>query len=177
VLRDAIADIRTIVSGLSTDQPPLGQVIASLRHEAGERLSAAGIDLQWPVTAIDDSESLLDYRIYRCFVSVLRETISNVIRHAEAREVDICVTEADGLLRMTITDDGIGIDPQRATGSTVGHGLRGLIKRVDDVDGSASIRPSAAGTTVEITIPIASFHRLHSGEKSQLNAAPPVFEG
>lgn len=156
VLRDAIADIRTIVSGLSTDQPQLGRVIASLRHEAGERLCSAGVDLHWPVATIDDSETPLDYRIYRCFVSVHRETISNVIRHARARQVDICISEADGLLRINITDDGIGINPAFTTGTPNGHGLRGLIQRVDDVGGTTIICPSSVGTVVEITLPIVS---------------------
>lgn len=170
VLRDAIADIRTIVSGLSTEQPLLGRVIASLRHEAGERLSAAGINLHWPVATIDDSETPLDYRSYRCFVSVHRETISNVIRHARARKVDILVSEAHGMLRTAISDDGIGIDPARITGSPNGHGLRGLIQRVDAVAGNAIIRPSPGGTTVEITVPLAAQAR-------KTTSTAPLFEG
>ena len=158
VLRDAIADIRTIVSGLSTDQPLLGQVIAALRHEAGERLSAAGIDLNWPVTATDDSEIPLDYRIYRCCVSAIRETVSNVIRHAGARKVDITVNETHGLLHATIVDDGVGIDPTQVSGTPNGYGLRGLIQRVGGVNGTAIIRPSAAGTVIEITIPVVPRH-------------------
>lgn len=170
VLRDAIADIRTIVSGLSTEQPVLGRVIASLRHEAGERLSGAGIDLYWPVEAIDDSTTSLDYRVYRCFVSAHREIVSNAIRHAKARKVDIWVGEADGLLHTTISDDGVGIDPALTTGSVSGYGLRGLIQRVDAVAGSVSIRPSPAGTSVEISIPLAA-------QAMKPLSTGPLFEG
>jgi signal transduction histidine kinase len=155
VLRDAIADIRTIVSGLAAGQPVLGQAIAALRHEAGERLSAAGVDLHWPIAANEDSATLLDYRIYRCFVSAHREVVSNIIRHAQARAVEIHVSERDGLLHTIISDNGIGIDPARAAGSSSGHGLRGLIQRVGGVGGRAMIRPLSAGTIVEITIPLA----------------------
>lgn len=155
VLRDAIADIRTIVSGLSTGEPVLGQVIAALRHEAGERLSAAGVDLHWPIAANDDSATPLDYRVYRCFVSAHREAVSNIIRHAKAKVVKVHVSEQDGLLRTVISDDGIGIDPTRLTGSQGGHGLRGLIQRLGGVGGHAVIRPLSIGTIVEITIPLA----------------------
>jgi len=154
VLRDAIADIRTIVSGLSSDQPLLGQAIATLRHEAGDRLSAAGIELNWPIGAADDSETRLDYRIYRCFVSVHRETVSNVIRHAAAHRVDIRVSEVGGLLHTTISDDGIGFDLEHNAGHPNGHGLRGLVHRVNAVAGTTNIHPSPAGTTVEITVPL-----------------------
>jgi signal transduction histidine kinase len=176
VLRDAIADIRTIVSGLSTDRAVLGQVIASLRHEAGERLSAAGIDLDWPIAANDDSDTPLDYRVYRCFVSAHREAVSNIIRHAKARNVEIHVSEADGLLRTVISDDGIGIDPAQTTGSPNGHGLRGLIQRVNAIDGRAVIRPLPAGTTVEITIPLTpnrAVDPIPLGD--QIALTPPAF--
>lgn len=175
VLRDAIADIRTIVSGLSSDQPLLGQVIASLRHEAGERLSAAGIELNWPIDVADDSETPLDYQIYRCFASVHRETVSNVIRHANARRVDISVSEAGGLLRTTICDDGIGFDPDRTAGHSNGHGLRGLIHRVSGVAGTTDIRPSPSGTTVEIAIPLAQRHMPDA--KAAAATVSPAFKG
>jgi len=182
VLRDAIADIRTIVSGLSVERPVLGDVIAALRHESGERLGAAGIDLHWPIAANDDSVTPLDYRIYRCFVSAHREAISNVIRHARARNVEIRVSEADGLLHITVADDGIGIDPVYAAGSPSGHGLRGIIQRVGDIGGNAGIRPQRTGTAVEITLPLTVCHLVDSRPDAHLDAADrekqtPVFEG
>ena len=156
VLRDALADIRTIVSGLSADQLPLGQVIAALRHEAGERLAAAGIDLHWPLAAADESTELLDYRIYRSIVSAHREIVSNVIRHAQARRVEVTATQQDRTLSITIADDGIGIgiDPTHAGGSTHGSGLRGIIRRLGDLGGSFVVAPVAHGSAFEIRIPL-----------------------
>lgn len=156
VLRDALADIRTIVSGLSADQLPLGQVIAALRHEAGERLAAAGIDLHWPLAAVDESTTLLDYRIYRSIVSAHREIISNVIRHARARRVEVTATQQGRMLAITITDDGVGIDPAHASGSAHGSGLRGIIRRLGDLGGSFVVAPTAQGSAFEIRIPLAA---------------------
>jgi signal transduction histidine kinase len=154
VLRDALADIRTIVSGLSADQLPLGQVIAALRHEASERLTAAGIDLHWPLATVDDSAKLLDYRIYRSIVSAHREIVSNVIRHARAKRVDVTVTQEDRTLSIRIADDGIGIDPANTGGSAQGNGLRGIIRRLSDLGGSFAALPTADGSAFEIRIPL-----------------------
>ncbi|MGB3866009.1 MAG: ATP-binding protein [Xanthobacteraceae bacterium] len=154
VLRDALADIRTIVSGLSADQLPLGRVIAALRHEAGERLAAAGIDLHWPLAAVDESTKLLDYRIYRSIVSAHREIVSNVIRHAHARRVEVTVAQQDRTLSITIADDGVGIDPANARGSAHGSGLRGIIRRLGDLGGSFVVAPAARGSILEIRIPL-----------------------
>jgi len=157
VLRDALADIRTIVSGLSADHLPLGQVIAALRHEAGERLAAAGIELQWPLAAADESARLLDYRVYRSIVSAHREIVSNVIRHAGATQVDVTVTQEEHTLSITIADDGIGIDPTDANGRADGNGLRGIIRRLADLGGSCTVLPAARGSTIRISLPLA-FH-------------------
>ncbi len=152
VLRDALADIRTIVSGLSSDQLPLGQIIAALRHETGERLAAADIELHWPLAAADDSARLLDYRIYRGMVSAHREVVSNVIRHARARRVEVDMTLQADALTVTISDDGIGIDPLRTTDN--GSGLRGMIRRLSDLGGSFTLLPVASGCSVQIRIPL-----------------------
>ncbi|MCO5131392.1 MAG: histidine kinase [Xanthobacteraceae bacterium] len=154
VLRDALADIRTIVSGLAADHLPLGQVIAALRHEAGERLAAAGIDLHWPLAAVDESTTLLDYRIYRSIVSAHREIVSNVIRHARARRVEVAATQQGRTLSIVITDDGVGIDPANASGSAHGSGLRGIIRRLGDLGGSFVVAPAAHGSICEIRIPL-----------------------
>jgi len=154
VLRDAITDIRTIVSGLSTDQPSLGQAIAALRHETGERLSAAGIDMHWPVEDNDDSPLKLDYEAFRCFMSAHREIVSNVIRHAAARNVEIAVNRSPDWLTTVIADDGIGIAPAHVAGSPNGNGLRGLMRRLGELNGTLSLRRSDKGTVAEIRIPL-----------------------
>jgi signal transduction histidine kinase len=154
VLRDAIADIRAIVSGLSVDRPSLGGMTAALRHETGERLAAAGIELRWPIEANDDSESPLDYQTYRCFTSAHREIVSNVIRHAKAKAVDIVIREEGGRLTMRIVDDGVGIDPAFAAGGARGNGLRGLDRRIRDLRGSLAVRRHGPGTAVEIAVPL-----------------------
>ncbi|RIK96043.1 MAG: ATPase [Proteobacteria bacterium] len=153
VLRDALADIRTIVSGLSSDQLPLAQIVATLRHETGERLAAAGIELSWPLSGADENTELLDYRIYRGLVSAHREVVSNIIRHAQARRVEIIVVCGGEVLTIRIADDGIGIDLARTPEG--GSGLRGMIRRLNDLGGSFSLVPAPSGCVVEIRIPLA----------------------
>lgn len=177
VLRDAIADIRTIVSGLSTEQPLLGQMIAALRHESGERLAAAGIEMRWPLGDNDDSLLALDYRIYRCFTSAHREIVSNAIRHARAGNVDIRVLRTEDRLITTIADDGVGIAPAHTNGSAHGNGLRGLIRRLAELDGTLSIRRGERGTLVEIHIPLKARQGSESAPASKPDDTVPTFEG
>ncbi len=152
VLRDAIADIRTIVSGLSADRLPLGQVIAALRHETGERLETAGIELDWPPEARDDDPLMLDYRVYRSLVSVHREIVSNIVRHAGAKRVEIRIAAGGPDLVMSVRDDGRGMSPQAAS-APQGTGLRGMIRRTEELGGSLTLLPVASGTAIEVRLP------------------------
>jgi signal transduction histidine kinase len=168
VLRDAIADIRIIVSGLSTDQPLLGQMIAALRHETGERLATANLELHWPITEIDDIPLPLDYLVLRSLISAHREIVSNIIRHAKARNVDIRISEENGWLNMAIADDGIGINPAYVSGSPQGNGITGLVRRIRELNGTVAISPLDRGTSVEIGIPL----RAGATVPVEKNAAP-----
>jgi signal transduction histidine kinase len=74
---------------------------------------------------------------------VASEALTNAVRHAGAAQVRIVATRDGDVLRMTITDDGIGgAEPARGTG------LTGLRQRVGSVDGTFRITSPAGGPTV-----------------------------
>ena len=82
---------------------------------------------------------------------VLAEALSNVVKHAGAREVEVSLTQQDGKLGLVIRDDGRGFDPGRPRGL----GLTGLSDRLDTVGGSLVITSGAGlGTSVCVHIPV-----------------------
>ena len=140
-------------------------MIAALRHETGERLAAAGLELHWPIGELDDEQRGLDYSTFRSLTSAHREIVSNIIRHAKARNVDIRIDEADGWLNMVIADDGIGIDPAYASGRAQGNGIPGLMRRIGEINGTVLVKPQANGTLVQISIPLRRKAILQSGKE------------
>ncbi|MBD0691396.1 sensor histidine kinase [Streptomyces sp. CBMA123] len=77
------------------------------------------------------------------------EALTNVAKHARAQQVDVSVRTAGGLLRLVISDDGVGgADPSRGTG------LTGLRKRAASVDGTLSVlSPLGGPTTITVELP------------------------
>ncbi|MFF3406489.1 histidine kinase [Streptomyces sp. NPDC002742] len=76
---------------------------------------------------------------------VVSETLTNVVKHAQASRADVTVEQTRGRLLIAITDDGVGgADPSGASGT----GLTGLAKRVASVDGTFSCRSPLGGPTV-----------------------------
>lgn len=74
-------------------------------------------------------------------VAVVRELLSNVVRHSRAREADVAVAVGDGWLTITVADDGIGL----AADAPQGDGLSNVAARADLLGGSFVVEPGQAG--------------------------------
>ncbi|MDY6872120.1 MAG: GAF domain-containing protein [Actinomycetota bacterium] len=74
--------------------------------------------------------------------AVVREAVSNAVRHARATELTVRVTVADDLC-IEVADDGCGID-----GSITESGLRNLRTRAEDAGGTLTLGESAGGGTL-----------------------------
>ncbi|WP_269714984.1 sensor histidine kinase [Caulobacter sp. NIBR2454] len=153
-VRDALGDIRVIVSGMTGDGLPLSQVIADLRHETARRLEVAGLELDWATPDADDSEVMLDYRTYRALISAHREMISNAIRHAQASRVSVTIAAVAGRLRTVVSDDGVGMS-ERTSDGPGGSGLRNMVRRVRELGGELTFPDQSRGAGIALSLPLA----------------------
>lgn len=85
---------------------------------------------------------------------IFQETLTNVIRHAQASRVNILLKEHDGEIRMAITDDGCGVTEDQIA-SKEAFGLIGMRERAFAWGGDFSIKgESGRGTEVRVRIPL-----------------------
>ena len=85
---------------------------------------------------------------------ILQESLTNVARHARASRVRIHLAVTGQVLTLEITDDGIGIAPQRLDGTT-SLGLVGMRERALACGGELCISGTdMVGTTVQLRIPL-----------------------
>ena len=80
---------------------------------------------------------------------VVAESLTNVVRYAEASRAKVDISRENGTVRIRIADDGVGgADPAR------GSGLKGLADRIAALDGHFMLAsPDGVGTIVEAEIP------------------------
>ncbi len=83
-----------------------------------------------------------------CF-QVVRESLSNVIRHAHAKSVKVTIESRDAATRVSITDNGCGIGANAGDGV----GLVGVRERLELMGGSLTVKSRAGRTTVVAQIP------------------------
>jgi two-component system sensor histidine kinase DevS len=152
-VREAMADIRVILSGLSGDAIALEQVIADLRHETEERLAYAGLALDWPISLGEARPRALDYGVYKVLISTVRETVTNTLKHARASRLSVEVDEEGDRLRVLLRDDGVGGEaaPVQVGG---GQGLRNLRSRLEQIGGGLAFERTPDGARTELTIPL-----------------------
>jgi signal transduction histidine kinase len=87
-----------------------------------------------------------------------QESLTNVLKHAKARNVRLAVTKDSQNVRILIADDGVGIDAQRL-GGVQSHGLMGMRHRINALNGRFTISGNEPhGTRVEVLVPCAARH-------------------
>jgi two-component system, NarL family, sensor kinase len=129
-------------------------LVPALEKANAELVERTGVSLQMECAPLDErlppSTELTLYRIYQ-------EALSNVEKHARARHVTIHLKKQDGLIRLTISDDGIGFDPDQPAirTATEGFGLLRMRERATSAHGALSVKSAArAGTEIEVRIPL-----------------------
>jgi len=84
-----------------------------------------------------------------------QESLTNIMRHAQARSVDMLCEQTPGGLHLRISDDGVGIAPAKLSGKQ-SHGLVGMRHRIETLHGVFQIQGNRpTGTIIDVTIPLA----------------------
>jgi signal transduction histidine kinase len=133
-VRDLIADLRPKV----LDDFGLGAALQRLCETIARR---SGLEI---TPELDGGLDELPDDIATAAYRITQEALGNVIRHAEATSAGVTATVIDGLLVLTIDDDGKGFGP-----GTLGYGVEGMIERARMVGGRVELeRPAGGGARV-----------------------------
>jgi two-component system, LuxR family, sensor kinase FixL len=81
---------------------------------------------------------------------IAQEAISNAVKHGKARTIVIDLSAPDGSLRLTVSDDGIGLEraAAAAAGGAKGIGMQTMVYRARVIGGRLDVRPGERGGTV-----------------------------
>jgi signal transduction histidine kinase len=117
------------------------------------RLHRAGVTAKLVHSVHDGAAEKISRPVQQLCFQVVRETLSNVIRHARAKSVEITIDSTDAAARVSVTDDGCGI---AANIGGEGIGLAGVRERLELMGGSLRVESQAGRTTVVAEIPESS---------------------
>jgi two-component system sensor histidine kinase UhpB len=98
---------------------------------------------------IGDDPGTLNPQVELVVYRVAQEALTNVLRHADADQVVVELTRADGFLTLRVADDGVGLDHR----ANRGGGLQGMRERALLVGGRIAVRDLDPGTEVTLRLP------------------------
>ncbi len=152
--RDALAQMRTIVTAAKLEGGSLVECAEEWRLETELRGEAAGYHVAWHV----EGDALLSADQRFQLERVLRELASNVVQHAQGTRMQFTLIAANATLTLRCADDGLGLANQGSAdgaGTRTGHGMAGIHRRAADLGGSARwLAAEGGGACCEVRIPL-----------------------
>ncbi|HZR27369.1 MAG TPA: sensor histidine kinase [Terriglobales bacterium] len=135
ISREALAEVRSALKGYRA--AGLNAEIAQARAT----LETAGIKVQVYSSQLD-----LNAAQEGVLALVMREAVTNILRHSKATECSLRLAQANGCCTLEIADNGCG------SSGVEGEGLKGMRQRVEILGGSMQ-RNTSPGTTLIVTVP------------------------
>jgi two-component system sensor histidine kinase DesK len=135
--REALTEVRTTIRGYR------GYSLEAELKQAQATLETAGVKVK-----SESAEVALTPVQESVVALVVREAVTNVVRHAGARNCLLRLAPVNGSCRFEIQDDG------RGGGTVEGNGLRGMRERIEALGGTLQ-RETKSGTRLTIEFPIA----------------------
>jgi signal transduction histidine kinase len=131
-------------------------LVAAIEWQANEFFTRTGIPCTVTATAVDTP---LDQNFTTVFFRIFQETLTNIIRHANARAVDVQLREVGGELVLTVKDNGRGISEEEIA-NTRSIGLVGMRERAMLIGGEVTLAGSPGkGTTVTLHVPLSRLNK------------------
>ncbi len=149
-IQAAIGDIRDFIYGLSTGFAGPGDLGVAVEDLADEIAVASGLE----IVVVADAVELPEPRRAEV-LAIVREALSNVVRHSGARSARVAVRQSKRTLEIAVSDDGAGFLVRRAAPDH--HGLANMQRRAVGLGGKLAIESAlGAGTRIIVRVPVTS---------------------
>jgi len=151
----AIKDIKNVSRGLRPAMIEALGVVSSLRELFNEIQQQADIEIRFFSRGIPKRfEEAKELAVYR----IAQEALTNIIRHARARNIFVNLVKKDKKLLLSLEDDGVGFDQDKVMKPSKKNGSLGLLimrERAEQLDGEFTIESQPGkGTHLLVEIPI-----------------------
>jgi len=146
--------MRLSVRGLTGKPVRLADALGDWRAEVVSRLGQAGIDGQWELP-LDDLPQTLPARTFVQTTRILREAVSNIIKHSGASQCIVRSGVVDGDFQLVIQDNGEGISMEVDGRLDRGHGMSTMKQRAKQMQGQCLVESGPGyGTVIRLTLPL-----------------------
>ncbi len=149
--RDALREIRTIVTGAIRTNASIELLFATCQAESQERCDAADIELSWTIQGdgAGQASDAMQYHVQR----IVRELMTNCLKHAVTRKIDVNISIGKTSINFTIRDYGNEAS-EYANLLKKGTGVANIVKRATELKGTVDWSNASPGWRVTIGLPL-----------------------
>ncbi len=152
--REALEEMRLSVRGLTGKPVRLADALADWRAETVLRLGQANIEADWQGPA-EEVEHLLPARAYVQTTRILREAVSNIIKHSGASHCSVRSMVGERDFGLLVQDNGHGIPMELDGKLDRGHGMSSMKHRAKQLQGQCLVESGPGyGTVIRLTLPL-----------------------
>jgi signal transduction histidine kinase len=152
--REALEEMRLSVKGLTGNPLPVADALADWRAETVLRLGQAGVEADWR-SPNEDLTQQLSARAFVQTTRILREAISNVIKHSGASHCKVRCTLGEHDFVLVVQDNGKGIPMELDGKLDRGHGMASMKHRAKQMQGQCLVESGPGyGTVIRLTLPL-----------------------
>ena len=153
--REALEEMRLSVRGLTGKPVKLADALGDWRAEVVSRLNQSGVQGEWSAPTDEEVPQTLSSRAYVQTTRILREAVSNIIKHSGASQCSVRCTLADGDFQLVIQDNGKGIPTELDGRLDKGHGMASMKGRAKQLQGQCLVESGPGyGTVIRLTLPL-----------------------
>ena len=152
--REALEEMRLSVRGLTGRPMRLADALADWRAETVLRLGQANIEADWRGPT-EEIEQLLPARGFVQTTRILREAVSNIIKHSGASHCKVRCAISERQFGLTVQDNGKGIPMELDGKLDRGHGMSSMKHRAKQMQGQCLVESGPGyGTVIRLTLPL-----------------------
>ena len=150
--QDLISALYETVWTVNPENDNLDAMVNYLCQRLNDLCTQAGLSCRLNISPIPNNVEISSRTRHNISMAT-REAVHNVTKHAKATQVTVYITFVEGVLTVSIHDDGCGFRPEG--GNRGGHGLLNMQRRMEYIGGSCQIDSSPGkGTAVHFRVSI-----------------------
>lgn len=149
-LLDCMDELRIAVDSLDEQERDPLSLLGTLRYRMAPRFESLGVRLDWHVADNLGELPTLDPSAALNLLRIVQEALGNALKHSGASVVALALDRVATGVRIQVTDNGCGFDPNTVAR---GHGIGQLQSRAGRIGAAIAWHRPASGMTLEITLP------------------------
>lgn len=144
--RDLISELGEIIWSIDPHRDTLSQFVDFLKDRTYQYLEGLNLQVRWVIPEVLP-DFPLSSKVRRNLILICKECVANIVKHSEASQLEIGLSIGNGVMNLSIADDGRGL----SGGVHGGNGLRNIEERAVELGGKLEIE-SRTGEGLRVTL-------------------------